>query len=474
MAYRINADQITTHYTSTLAEFTANLKYEDIPPEVRERAKLIAMQTIGAALATKGTPIGDRAVRIGRMDGAGEPTATLWTDGSKVSMVSAAFTAGTIADALDWEDCSWTGHPSAGIVPTAFIAAEANRLSGKEFIAAIVAGYEVSQRVAMVVQPPADWNTINGWGLTSWQIFAALVPAAKLLGLTAEQIEQAFGFGCLCCPPQSNLHHITMSDAYHFEHGFRAKDGILCALTAKAGVDNYTGCFDDTYSWDYHMCSDPQRSWYVKDLGTRWLTMETLLKHWPANMWIQTPLELADILRTKHGIRAEDIEEIIIDPPTGNRMHYDPNGYTSLVQAQFSMPFMLAAYFLDPNPGKQWFRKELLTDPKVLELAGRVHGGPSEPHNLGLCFKEFQQGGFPVKTMTIRTRDGRTLQETMDCHPGHPRNMMTLDQICERFRTQASATLQGEKLERAAAAFANIENCGDLSELSEYLYETEE
>ena len=37
MAYRINADQITTHYTSTLAEFTANLKYEDIPPEVRER-----------------------------------------------------------------------------------------------------------------------------------------------------------------------------------------------------------------------------------------------------------------------------------------------------------------------------------------------------------------------------------------------------------------------------------------------------
>ncbi len=471
MGFRLNAGEITTNYTETLSRFITRLSYEDIPPEVRQRAKLIAMQTVAVGLAAKGTPIAQRAVAIGKADGAGEPFATLWTDGSKVSMSSAAFTAGTLTDALDWEDCSWTGHPSAGIVPVALIVAEALKKSGKDFITAIVAAYETSQRIAMVVQPDGDWDAMKGWGLTSWQIFAALVPAAKLMGLTTEQVNQALGFGCLCCPVPSQLHHITMSDAYHFEHGFRAKDGVLCALTALEGVDNYTDCFDDTYSWDYHMCPNPKRDWYTKDLGTRWLTMETLMKHWPANMWIQTPIELADVIRKKYGVRAEDIEEILLDPPIVNRMYYDPKGYTSLVQAQFSTPFMLASYFLNPeHPGRDWFERGRLTDPAVLELAGRVHGGPSQPESPSKGFKQFQTGSFPMKTLTVRTKSGKTYRESMDCHPGHPRNMMTQEQFCDRFRVQASAALSGGKLERAVEAFANIENCPDISALSEFLY----
>lgn len=471
MGFRINADKIHTAYTKTLSEFLVNLKYEDIPEEVRQRAKLIAIQTIGAGLATKGTPIGKKAVAIGKTCGRGEPTATLWTDGSKVSMTSAAYTAGTITDALDWEDCSWVGHPSASIVPVSVIVAEALKKSGKDVITAIVAAYETSQRIAMVVQPDPDWDFMNGWGLTSWQIFAAVAPAAKLMGLTTEQVNQAFGFGALCCPVQSQLHHITMSDAYHYEHGFRTKDGILCALTAQAGVDNYMDVFDDPYSWDYHMCPHPKPEWYTKDLGRYWLTNETLLKHWPANMWVQTPLELADVMHRKYGINAEDIEELIIDPPTDNRMFYDPNGYTSLVQAQFSTPFMLASYFLNPDhPGQQWFVKEKLTDPAVLELAGRVHGGPTMPHDTpGLSFDLFRKNDYPMKTMTIRTKDGRSFTESLARHPGHPRNMMTLEQVCDRFRVQAAATLKGEKLDRAVEFLSHMEDIEDMSAIGEFL-----
>lgn len=466
MSFRLNADQITTRYTKTLSEFVANLKYEDIPEEIRRRAKLIAIQTIGAGLAAKGTPIGNRAVEIGKMCGTGEPSATLWTDGSKVSMSSAAFTAGTLTDALDWEDCSWVGHPSAGIIPVAVIVAEAAKKSGKDLITAIVAAYETSQRIAMVVQPDPDWDYMKGWGLTSWQIFAALVPAAKLLDLTAEQIEQALGFGCLCCPPQSNLHHITMSDAYHFEHGFRAKDGVLCALTAKAGVDNYMDCFDDTYSFDFHMTPTPERDWYTKDLGTRWLTMEVLMKHWPANMWLQTPIELVHNITTKNGIKPDDIEKIVLDPPTKGRMYYNPEGFNSLTQAQFSAPFMLAAYLLNPVPGPAWFDEAMLTDKKILDLAGRVEAGPSEPHLLQACFKEFQRGHFPMKTVTITTKDGKQYQESMDCHPGHPRNMMSPAEFCDRFRIQAAPTLGPEKIEKSIEALSHLEDCGDIAQLS--------
>ena len=471
MGFRLNADKITTSYTKTLSEFLAGLRYEDIPADVRERAKLITIQTIGAGLATKGTPIEKKAVSIGKAFGAGAPSATLWTDGSKVSMAAAAYTAGTLCDALDWEDCSWVGHPSAGIVPVSVIVSEALNKSGKDLLTAVVAAYETSQRIAMVVQPDPDWDYIKGWGLTSWQIFAALAPAAKLMGLTPEQVNQAFGFGALCCPIQSQLHHITMSDAYHFEHGFRAKDGVLCAMTAKAGVDNYMDVFDDTYSWDYHMCPHPKRDWYTKDLGRYWLTCETLLKHWPANMWVQTPVELADTIHRKYGVCAEDIEEIIIDPPTDYRMFYDPRGYTSLVQAQFSTPFMLATYFLNPDhPGKDWFVESLLTDPKILDLAGRVHGGPTMPHDVpGVNFDQFRKNDYPMKTMTIRTKDGKVFTESMARHPGHPRNMMTLDQVLDRFRIQAGATLQGEKLDKAVEFLARLETVEDMAEIGQFL-----
>ena len=126
MGFRVNADQIKTNYTDTLSRFTADLKYEDIPAEVRERAKFIAMQTVGVGLATKGTPIADRSVALGKFTGGAvsEGGATLWTTGCKSSVVGAAFCNSTLADALDWEDCSWTGHPSASIIPVAFAVAE--------------------------------------------------------------------------------------------------------------------------------------------------------------------------------------------------------------------------------------------------------------------------------------------------------------------------------------------------------------
>ena len=103
MGFRVNADQIKTNYTDTLSRFTADLKYEDIPAEVRERAKFIAMQTVGVGLATKGTPIADRSVALGKFTGGAvsEGGATLWTTGCKSSVVGAAFCNSTLADALD-------------------------------------------------------------------------------------------------------------------------------------------------------------------------------------------------------------------------------------------------------------------------------------------------------------------------------------------------------------------------------------
>ena len=142
--YKDNDFLTPTTYTQELSEYAEQLSYEDIPPEVVERAKMILLQTIGAALAAKGTPIAEKAGKMAREanGGPGGPT-TVWGMDGKMAAVNAALVLGTISDALDWEDCSWTGHPAAGVIPCAWLAAEEKHKSGKDLITAIVAGYEV-------------------------------------------------------------------------------------------------------------------------------------------------------------------------------------------------------------------------------------------------------------------------------------------------------------------------------------------
>ncbi|NLP30985.1 MAG: MmgE/PrpD family protein [Clostridiales bacterium] len=459
-----------TNYTEQLCRFIHDLKYEDIPPEVVERAKMIAMQTIGASLAANGIPLVEKAVSLGKRCGGEGGEATIWIDGSKTSIPGAVFCNSTLADALDWEDCAWTGHPSAGIVPVALACSEALNKSGKEFLTAIVAGYEVYTRIAMAVQPPEDWPNYKGWGLTAWQIFAAVVPAAKLLGLDVNKINQAIGFGVTSCPIPQSFHQSAMSDAYHYEHGFRSMEGVMCAFNAEAGISNYMNALDDPWAFENHVSTEPDNSWYTKDLGSRWLIMETLLKHWPANMWIQTPLELTDMIMTENNITKDDIAEIIIDPPTYLRMAYYPEGYTSLTQAQFSMPFMLASYILDPTPSSKWLREEKLKDKELLAIAAKVKSGPSEPILMPSAFKNFQKGRHPVITVTIKTNDGKEYSEIMEKHLGHPGNMMTEEQFKDRFRVQASACMSGERLEQTVELLANVDDCPDMAEVAKLLH----
>ena len=89
--YKDNNFLTPTTYTQTLSEYAANLKYEDIPPEVVERAKMIMLQTIGVTLGAKGTPIYEKALRMAKEanGGAGGAT-TMWGTGEKLSAINAA------------------------------------------------------------------------------------------------------------------------------------------------------------------------------------------------------------------------------------------------------------------------------------------------------------------------------------------------------------------------------------------------
>ncbi|MGI5929221.1 MmgE/PrpD family protein [Pseudoflavonifractor sp.] len=456
--------------STALSKFAVDLRYEDIPAEVREMAKKMTIQTIGAALASKNMDFTQSVLAFSKKYGSGDD-ATRMIDGKKTSLLGAVFTNSIIADNIDWEDCSWTGHPSAGIVPAAFAVSEARGRSGKEMLAAVVAGFEVYQRIAMAIQPPDDFKQNKGWGLTSWQIFASAAPAAKLMNLSYEQYEQALSIAAVLMAMPNSLVHRTMSNVYHYQHGFCAQDGVLSAMLAEHGVDGMTGAFDGPDAFGrHHLITDYKEFWYQEGLGSRWLILETLLKHWPCNMWVQSSLNMMDAFIHQDGVTAENVEEIIVDPPTQMRMTLRPEGYDKIIEAQYSMPFCIAAMLNDPTPGPHWFTTENMHNPKILELAKKVKSGPSPEQDLQESFRRFQRGSFAEKSITIKCTDGRVLTRHMEFPKGHPRNPLSLDEVCQRFLVQTSKTLSREKAEKSLETLMNLENIERVSDISAVLY----
>ncbi len=268
--------KLTTTYTQELSAYIARLRYEDIPEPVLRRAKAIVLHTLGSALASRDLPQSRTALALTALCGGGQEGDTVsWADGSSLSLENACMLNTWLADLpLSPSDCSCTGHPAAGIVSVAWGLAQSLGLSGRELLTAVVAGFEVYLRIAGAVAPSAEDVAARGTGMTSWQLFAAMVPALKLMGHDELQINKGLSMVTTCVPIPASFHVTCGSDVYHFEHAFRSKTAVTLARCAKLGVENLEDGLDDFNAFGTLMTSDHRPDRYTQGLGQAWLLLD--------------------------------------------------------------------------------------------------------------------------------------------------------------------------------------------------------
>ena len=467
-------EPITTEYTKNLAKFIADLKYEDMTPERIEKVKKLTLHVVGVTLAGRALPtaVAARATARATVGTSSPEMATLWGDAGKIPMNGALMANATAADTLDWEDCSFTGHPSAHLIPVSMAMSEAMHLSGKDYITAIVGGFEVYQRVACYIQPAKGFdNTTYGFGLGSWQIWAGACCAGKILGCDEEQFNLLMGAtGCSTPVVNAILAH-QGSDFYHLQYAITALTGVMVAGMAKRNeLDNIYDILDGKLGYTMMMRGFANPGWIDRGVGTEYLIDELLFKHWPANVWIQLPLDCLDALKTEHGFEADDVEEIFMTPRFLDRDKFSWEGYNSCRDGQFSVPYCLAAYLLLGEPGPDWYAPERLHDKKVLEMANRVKLDTENSAVLQDCFRLFKKGSFPTVTMRVTLKDGRSFETTKQFPKGHPRNPFGWEDVERTFRNGAKmAGLPAEKVERFIELCQDIENLEDIAPLAECL-----
>src|SRR5882672_2346387 len=173
-----------------LAAFVANLRYDDLPAEVVDRAKGVTLEALCSALLARDFPASRQALALMREEEGGGGAATVLCKGDKLTKAGAAFVnAEMILAGGKWDTFRMLTHPGTAILPAALVAAEVTGCSGKDFLTGVAAGYEVMERMAAEFIP-----TVMSRGFHSgpvFGIFGAAVAAAKIGGLDENQIHSA-------------------------------------------------------------------------------------------------------------------------------------------------------------------------------------------------------------------------------------------------------------------------------------------
>src|SRR5713226_9094480 len=187
--------------TTQVAEYAARYRYEDIPPDVVERAKQCIIDTIATVIFGYDLPWSRIVVAFAERKGAGGNSRILGPGGAKVHAPAAALANGALAHAFEMDNLTWpsTGvHPGATLLAPGLAVAQERGIGGRELIAAVVAGAEVMIRIGRATQHRNEIRGFHAPGTTG--PFGAAISGGRLMGLTAEGMRNAVGVaGSLAC-----------------------------------------------------------------------------------------------------------------------------------------------------------------------------------------------------------------------------------------------------------------------------------
>src|SRR5437660_8947685 len=215
------------------AAFVANLKYDDLPHEVLDRAKGVTLQALSSALVAHQMPGSRQALALMQEEETGGGgAATVLCNGAKLTKAGAAFVNTEIIFAGGkWDTFRMLTHPGTAILPAALAAAETNGADGKTFLAGVAAGYEVMERMAAEFIP-----TVMARGFHAspvFGIFGAAIAAARIEGLDAGKIHDTIA---QCVNLASGNLEGARSGGRLLREGGAVRNALLAVALARHGI----------------------------------------------------------------------------------------------------------------------------------------------------------------------------------------------------------------------------------------------
>jgi 2-methylcitrate dehydratase PrpD len=442
-----------------LADFAADLTFDALPAPVVANVKLRALDVLGIALAASTHEVGP-PMRAGLEAWAGRGECTVIGAKFTASVPIAIMLNGTLAHGLDFDDTHAPSvtHASAVVIPTVLALGEAGGLDGRAVITAAVAGYETIARIGMGA--PAAFHE-RGWHATSTcGTFAAAVAAGVCERLDRAGLTSALGIaGSFASGVMEFLADGSWVKRLH--PGWAGQAGATAAALARAGFPGPATILEGRYGlYRTFVDAEPDLRPF-ETLGRTWETLNTGFKPYPACHYLHAFLDCALTLRQRHGLAPEAIAAIeCLVPPSGMPIVAEPRDAKlrprTSYDAQFSLPYSVAAAFVDGRVDLDTYASERLTDRRVLELAERVTCRPDPDSTF--------PNGFPG-WVRVRLSDGRTVEAREPDGRGGPARPLPEGAIVEKFRANAGRVLPASRVSELERATLALDTLADVRSL---------
>lgn len=424
-------------------QFIVDTEWKNIPAAVQHQAKRCLMDTLGALIAGKETPVRDVITHMAKKQLCGDE-ATILVSGERVSVAGAVLANGFAANALDIDDGHRLvkGHPGACTLPVILAAGEmVQSCSGKAFLTALVIGYEIGIRAGLIRH--ALYRTYHSSG--SWGAISGAAVAGKLLGLDKKRLFHAMGTAEYHAPIAPMMKGIATPSMGKDSIGWGGLVAILSVLMAREGFTGIIPLFDDT----------PESEW-VENLGREYKMMNVYFKPHAACRWAQPAVVGSLKIVRENRISSNDIRSICVRTfEAATKLPCTPPENTE--QAQYNLSFPVAAALIDGEVGPKQVLPPRLYNSQILDLADRIHT------EVSINFEKM----FPSKAcaeVVIETQQGKIFSSGTVEAMWEPPDALPSDlELEEKFHWLVDPVLGQEKTNSLAALIWDLDKTEDLN-----------
>ncbi len=424
---------------SSVVTFIHGLQFADLPDAVVRQAQRCLLDLIGTAAGgytTELSPIirNHAARKFAAGNGNG---ARLLLDGRRVSPLGAALAGGMMIDSLDCHDghVLVKGHVGVAVLPALLALVDSGcMVDGREFLTLLVLGYEIATRAGIALHATScDYHSSG-----AWNALACAALGARLLRLDANQTRHALGIAEYHGPRSQIMRVVDHPTMVKDGSGWGAMAGLSAAYLA---ADGFTGAPALTVESD-----ETASIW--SDLGQCWRILEQYFKAYPVCRWAQPAIEAALTLQREHRIEADNIEHIEVRTfHEGTRLATRQPAATD--EAQYSLPFPVAAALVRQQVGAGEVTGDALRDPAILRLSNSMILAEDETYNARFPAERWAHVAFVL-------RDGSRLTSAPAIARGNPENPLSDDELLAKYRLLAEPVLGAERAHKLEALVANF------------------
>ena len=457
---------------SELSEFASGLRYEDIPGEIRIRARHLILDAVGIALAShdfefaRPSLAGIESLAGASAAGAAEGEATVIGHPRRLPLRDAAMANGLLVHGLDYDDTHVPGiiHATASAFPCTFALGERLGASGADVVAAYVVAVEAGARIASVPRGGFHRQGFHPTGLVG--AFGCALGAGRLLGLDSGRLVMAQG---IALSTASGSMEFLEEGAWtkRLHPGWAAVAGLTSAYLASEGFVAPSLPYEGRFGlYRTHLGTgadgDCDFSLATAGLGETWELQRVAVKPFPACHFLHGCADAAIAIARAHDLRPEEVEEVTalvpeetiatICEPAANKVRPGSD-----YDAKFSVQYAVAASLARRAFGLAELDEEARTDAGILALAKRVRYRPDPASAFPRAFSG---------EVVVRTRDGRELRHREEINRGADERPLTNGEIAEKYMENACLTVDGARAVAIRNAVLDLDRYDDVRALA--------